>query len=170
MDCPIPAVCSPEPVGAQAVIRAYEFPPSAVGGSQTLNMSFSGLQNGGTCIAWWVHGKQDFSELRLTQQQQYDIAASFEREAIDCVIGKARLAIQRSRTASIVCGWWRRRQRNTPQPIAQMADELEIELVIAPKDLCTDNAVMGAIAWEKVARGEFSALDIDIQPGLLRGA
>jgi hypothetical protein len=28
---------------------------------------------------------------------------------------------------------------------------------------------MGAIAWEKLERGQFSALDVDITPGLRRG-
>jgi N6-L-threonylcarbamoyladenine synthase len=51
-----------------------------------------------------------------------------------------------------------------------LANDLQIELLVAPKDLCTDNAVMGAIAWEQVERNRFSPLDIDIQPGLLRGA
>ena len=30
-------------------------------------------------------------------------------------------------------------------------------------------AVMGAIAWEKVDSCDFSSLDIDVHPGLLRG-
>ena len=36
-------------------------------------------------------------------------------------------------------------------------------------NLCTDNAVMGAIALEKIKRNEFAALDMDITPGLQRG-
>jgi N6-L-threonylcarbamoyladenine synthase len=43
-----------------------------------------------------------------------------------------------------------------------------VKLHIASPDLCTDNAVMGAIAWEKVDRGEYAGLDADITPGLLR--
>ena len=54
--------------------------------------------------------------------------------------------------------------------LQKLANELNIELLIAPRELCTDNAVMGAIAWEKVAQQDFSALDIDIHPGLLRNA
>jgi N6-L-threonylcarbamoyladenine synthase len=41
--------------------------------------------------------------------------------------------------------------------------------MIAPLKLCTDNAVMGAIALEKIKRGEFAPLDLDITPGLQRG-
>jgi N6-L-threonylcarbamoyladenine synthase len=42
-------------------------------------------------------------------------------------------------------------------------------LVIAPPELCTDNAVMGAIGWELVRRGEFADLGLDVIPGLQRG-
>jgi N6-L-threonylcarbamoyladenine synthase len=41
--------------------------------------------------------------------------------------------------------------------------------VIAPPELCTDNAVMGAIGWELVRRGEFADLGLDVIPGLQRG-
>ena len=53
--------------------------------------------------------------------------------------------------------------------LRELAERKHIELLIAPPELCTDNAVMGAIAWEEVERGNFAQMDIDIQPGLLRG-
>ena len=43
------------------------------------------------------------------------------------------------------------------------------ELNIAPMKLCTDNAVMGAIALEKIKRNDFASLELDITPGLQRG-
>ena len=43
-----------------------------------------------------------------------------------------------------------------------------VELHIAPMKYCTDNAVMGAIAFERIKAGLFDELDIDIQPGLVR--
>ena len=36
-------------------------------------------------------------------------------------------------------------------------------------NLCTDNAVMGAIALEKIKRDDFASLELDITPGLQRG-
>ena len=44
----------------------------------------------------------------------------------------------------------------------------EIELHIAPLALCTDNAVMGAIAIERLRAGLVESLDLDITPGLVR--
>jgi N6-L-threonylcarbamoyladenine synthase len=52
--------------------------------------------------------------------------------------------------------------------LQKLADRHGVQLIIAAPELCTDNAVMGAIAWEKVACQDFASLDIDIQPGLLR--
>ena len=42
-------------------------------------------------------------------------------------------------------------------------------LHIAPPELCTDNAVMGAIAIERLNAGLVESLDLDVQPGLVRG-
>ena len=53
--------------------------------------------------------------------------------------------------------------------LEQLADELGCELHIPPLSLCTDNAAMGAIAVEKYWAGKFSALDLDVSPGLRRG-
>jgi N6-L-threonylcarbamoyladenine synthase len=46
----------------------------------------------------------------------------------------------------------------------------QARLVIAPRELCTDNAVMGAIAWERLRAGLTEPLDLDVVPGLHRSA
>ena len=43
-----------------------------------------------------------------------------------------------------------------------------VRLHIAPRELCTDNAVMGAIAWERFRAGLVETLELDIIPGLQR--
>jgi N6-L-threonylcarbamoyladenine synthase len=48
------------------------------------------------------------------------------------------------------------------------AEAAGIELHIAPLHLCTDNAVMGAIAVERLQAGLTEPLDLDIVPGLVR--
>ena len=35
-------------------------------------------------------------------------------------------------------------------------------------EYCTDNAAMAGLAWEKLARGQTAALDLDVTPGLVR--
>jgi N6-L-threonylcarbamoyladenine synthase len=54
--------------------------------------------------------------------------------------------------------------------LERAAVEDGFRLYLAPRELCTDNAVMGAIAVERLKAGLVEPLDVDIRPGLLRGA
>ena len=47
-------------------------------------------------------------------------------------------------------------------------EEVGVRLHIAPLKLCTDNAVMGAIAVERYRAREFESLELDIAAGLVR--
>ncbi len=147
--------------------QAHALPRPMLADRSTLNLSFSGLK---TAVRYRLvgTGKQDFSTVDVSEQERADIAASFQRAAVDCLIGKARLALARTRLPRICIGGGVAANDLLRHDFTQLADELNVELLIAPKELCTDNAVMGAIAWEKVKLANFSALDIDIQPGLLR--
>ena len=46
--------------------------------------------------------------------------------------------------------------------------ERGFELHVAPPELCTDNAVMGAIAFEQLRAGRTESLELDVIPGLVR--
>lgn len=52
--------------------------------------------------------------------------------------------------------------------LKQLASLRRIELIIAPREYCTDNAAMGALGWELWEREMFSPLDMDVLPGLVR--
>jgi len=43
-----------------------------------------------------------------------------------------------------------------------------VQLHVAPVCLCTDNAVMGAIAVERLRAGMVEDLDLDVYPGVVR--
>jgi N6-L-threonylcarbamoyladenine synthase len=58
--------------------------------------------------------------------------------------------------------------RRFREQLRQRLAEEATEVIFAPPELCTDNAVMGALAWEKVRVGQFDELTLDIQPGLVR--
>ena len=49
-----------------------------------------------------------------------------------------------------------------------MAKRERIELLVAPLNLCTDNAAMAAIAWDLLKAGKIANLDADVLPGLVR--
>lgn len=147
--------------------RAFDLPRPMANDRSTLNMSFSGLK---TAVRYQLvgTGKQDFSSLKLSEQQRADMAASFQQAAIDCVVAKADLALRKTRLDRLCVGGGVAANQLLRARLAEVATSRRAELIIAPPELCTDNAVMGAIAWEKVYRDEFASLEIDIQPGLQR--
>jgi N6-L-threonylcarbamoyladenine synthase len=52
--------------------------------------------------------------------------------------------------------------------LEQACRERGIRLFVPPLRLCTDNAVMGAIAVERLRGGLTESLDLDVYPGLVR--
>ncbi len=148
--------------------QAYNLPRPMVSDRSSLNLSFSGLK---TAVRYQLvgTGKQDFQSLVLTDTQRANMAASFQRAAIDCVTAKAQLALERSGLQRLCVGGGVAANEELRRQLQTLAIQRNFELLISPLELCTDNAVMGAIAWEKVDSGDFSPLDIDVQPGLLRG-
>ena len=52
--------------------------------------------------------------------------------------------------------------------LEQSCESHNIECLIAAPELCTDNAVMGAIALERLRAGHVESLDLDVRPGLVR--
>lgn len=147
---------------------AYQLPRPMLSDHASLQLSFSGLK---TAVRYKLVGlgKQDFSTLELSDLVKANMAASFQQAAIDCLVGKAQLALEHSRLSRLCVGGGVAANTALRTQFQSMTDNIGAELVIAPLTLCTDNAVMGAIAWERVQRKAFSPLDIDIHPGLLRG-
>lgn len=150
-------------------VRAFDLPRPMLTNRETLNLSFSGLK---TAVRYHLvgTGKQDFSKLELSEEVRCDMAASFQQAAIDCVIAKAKLAIAKTKLPRLCVGGGVAANKLLRDQLKSLCEATGTELEIAAPELCTDNAVMGAIAWEKIMRSEFSSLDCDIQPGLLRGA
>ena len=113
-------------------------------------------------------GSADPREVQLTDAEVADMAASFQEAVVDCLVAKAEHAL--AKTGSSACAWaaaWPPTD-DCASGWRQSAAEHEYELLMAPLRLCTDNAVMGAIALEKLAAGCADELDLDVQPGLVR--
>jgi N6-L-threonylcarbamoyladenine synthase len=131
------------------------------------NFSFSGLK---TAVRYALvgPGKQDFSQISLTQMELADLCASFEQAVVDCLVAKATLAVRSTRYERICIGGGVAANQRLRMAMQESARQQAFEVLFAPPELCTDNAVMGAIAWEKVRRGMFAQLDTDIVSGLIR--
>ena len=147
--------------------RAFQFPRALGGESGGLNFSFSGVK---TAVRYAVCGPQqtDFSSVHLSQQQIADLAASFQEAVVDSLVTKARLAIEQTGERTLCVGGGVAANRRLRERLAEMAIEMRVEVHIAPPDLCTDNAVMGAIAFERLRAGKTESLELEAYPGLVR--
>lgn len=147
--------------------RAYRFPRALLKDPDRLQFSFSGLK---TAVRYAITGPGRFElrEARLTPQQIADLAASFEEAVVDCLVGKSLQALTTTGHRVLCVGGGVAANRRLRARLEQAARRRRIELHIAPPDLCTDNAVMGAIAWERWKAGAVENLDLDISPGLIR--
>ncbi len=146
--------------------KAYAFPRSFLKDPE-IKFSFSGLK---TAVRYSIagQGKLDFSKLDLDSQTIANVAASFQRAVVDVVVAKTRLALEQTKLKRFCVGGGVAANRVLRAELESMASKLDVELFIAPPQLCTDNAVMGAIAIERYQAGLFEELDVDIQPGLIR--
>lgn len=146
--------------------KRHKFPRSKLR-DDDFQFSFSGLK---TAVRYALvgPGKQDFSLVQLTDSDLADLCASFEQAVVDCLVGKAVKAIHYTGHGRLCVGGGVAANPRLRAELAAAADRESFDVHIAPPELCTDNAVMGAIAWEKYDRQQFAPLDLDIQAGLVR--
>ena len=146
---------------------AFDFPRALLKDRQRLDFSFSGLK---TAVRYKIAGpgRQNFAEIRLTPTEVADLAASFQEAVVDCLVGKAILATNLTGLKTLCVGGGVAANARLRCRLEEQSTEAGLRLHVAPLALCTDNAVMGAIAVERYRAGKFESLDLDVQPGLVR--
>jgi N6-L-threonylcarbamoyladenine synthase len=146
---------------------AYRFPRAFLSDESRLDFSFSGLK---TAVRYTIagSGKPDFRRLALSERQIADVAASFQEAVVDCLVGKAMLALRKTALDTLCVGGGVAANRRFRKRLEDEANAAGVRLHIAPLQLCTDNAVMGAIAVERLRAGLVEDLDLDVIPGLVR--
>lgn len=147
--------------------KAIRFPRPLLDDDSRLEFSFSGLK---TAVRYLVAGPGKLSggPRRFAPQEIADIAASFQEAVIDCLVGKAELALKRTRYKTLCVGGGVAANKRFRERLEASATEHHYELHIPPFSLCTDNAMMGAIAIERLQAGKTEDLTLDILPGLER--
>lgn len=148
--------------------KAHRFPRSFIKDRERLDFSFSGLK---TAVRYEIAGpgKVDFESIQLSEKQIADIAASFEEAVVDCLVAKAMLAVDKTGLSILCVGGGVAANRRLRTRLEEETHAAGVELHIAPLELCTDNAVMGAIAVERLRAGMVESLELDVLPGLVRG-
>lgn len=146
--------------------KAIRFPRPLLSDPARLAFSFSGLK---TAVRYEIAGPGGDPEgVSLSDQRKADIAASFEEAVVDCLIGKSELALKQSGFDTLCVGGGVAANGRLRERLQASADEHGHRLFIPPMSLCTDNAVMGAIAIERYRAGKFESLEMEVYPGLER--
>ena len=160
----------------------FDLPRPLLKDNTTLDFSFSGLK---TAVRYRVAPPGEPSPFEQAKHQQTpgqqlkdiaswprqrvaDLAAAFQTAVVDCLVGKTMLALDRTGLTTLCIGGGVAANTLLRERLTQAALERQVRLVIPPLRLCTDNAVMGAIALERLKAGFVDRLDIDILPGLVR--
>ena len=145
---------------------AIRFPRPLLDDPTRLAFSFSGLK---TAVRYEIAGPGGDPETAvLTDARRADVAASFEAAVIDCLVGKSELALRQTGYGALCVGGGVAANRRLRERLEASAATAGHRLFIPPMELCTDNAVMGAIAVERLRAGLTEPLDLDVHPGLVR--
>jgi len=90
-----------------------------------------------------------------------DIAASFQRAVVDCLVDRTRLALAKTDTPTLVVAGGVAANQAIRSALADLASSYGRRFSVPPAWLCTDNAAM--IAWagvEHFAAGDSDPLDV----------
>ncbi len=147
--------------------RALNFPRALLKDKERLDFSFSGLK---TAVRYQIAGPAcpDLTDIQLTDREVADLAASFQEAVVDCLAGKALLALRKTGLKTLCAGGGVAANARLRDRLTEESQRHGFRLHIAPLKLCTDNAVMGAIAVERFHAGLFEELDLDVYPGVVR--
>jgi N6-L-threonylcarbamoyladenine synthase len=162
---PFPGGPAIDRIARQGNRAAYALPRPLLD-TDRLDFSFSGLK---TAVRYRIHppGAAPRNE-PLDGATVADLAASFQEAVVDCIIAKALLAVKKTGIRVLCVGGGVSANSRLRERLEEEMRRRDIALYIPPLKLCTDNAVMGAIAVERLKAGLIESLDLDVYPGLVR--
>lgn len=147
--------------------RAHRLPRPLARDHERLDMSFSGLK---TALRYLVRPVAGPVPPPPTGKRLADLAASFQQAAVDTMLAKVELALDRTGCRSLAVGGGVAANTLLREAVEAVGRRRGIEVVVPPRSLCTDNAAMGAIAWELLEQGIDDGLGLDVTPGTDRAA
>lgn len=164
---PFPGGPNLSKLAAKGDPQAIRFPRPMLKDPTRLAFSFSGLK---TAVRYEIAGSggDPADQPPLPEQRRADIAASFQEAVVDCLVGKSELALKQTGFDTLCVGGGVAANGRLRERLEASAAEHGHRLFIPPMSLCTDNAVMGAIAVERFNAGEFEELEMEVYPGLQR--
>jgi N6-L-threonylcarbamoyladenine synthase len=148
--------------------RAHRLPRPLAADRDRLDFSFSGLK---TALRYLVRPPGAAVDVSPpTGRRLADLAASFQQAAVDALLAKISLALDRTGCRRLAIGGGVTANTLLRDSVERLGRERGVDVLIPPRHLCTDNAAMGALAWERLERGENDGLELDVRPGTDRSA
>ncbi|UCE99571.1 MAG: tRNA (adenosine(37)-N6)-threonylcarbamoyltransferase complex transferase subunit TsaD [Planctomycetota bacterium] len=143
--------------------EAIKFPRSMLG-RDSLDFSFSGIK---TAVLYYCHGQDMKGKNKvdsMSEQEIADIAASFEAAVVDVLVKKTKLAAEKIGAKTVLLGGGVAANSKLRGRLQEMCDSAlpPKKLLVAPKQYCTDNAVMVAsLGYYKFKAGLFADLTLE---------
>lgn len=143
--------------------KAVRFPRSMLS-KESLDFSFSGIK---TAVLYHCRGQDMKGENRvdsMSEQEIADIAASFQAAVVEVLVKKTERAVERIGARTVLLGGGVAANSRLRAALREMCEggSPAKKLLVAPKQYCTDNAVMVAsLAYYKYKAGLFADLSLE---------
>jgi N6-L-threonylcarbamoyladenine synthase len=163
---PYPGGPSLQKAAAAGNPKAVKFPRTFLK-EDRLEFSFSGMKTALLYAAQGQPGSQT-PVPPLTPDRIADLAASFQEAVVDVLVGKCEQALKKTGRTALCVGGGVAANPRLRERLQEMCTRRKVDLWISPREFCTDNAAMAAMAWDLLEAGRTSPLDVDVLPGLVR--
>lgn len=145
--------------------RAVDFPRTWLD-QDSSDFSFSGLK---TAVLYHCVGKnaskKDLENVSFSRDFICDVSASFQEAVVDVLVGKACRAAERHGARSIILGGGVAANGRLRNRLQEAADARGLNLIAAPRKLCTDNAaIVAGLAFHMLQAGRESDLTVEARP------
>jgi N6-L-threonylcarbamoyladenine synthase len=160
---PYPGGPSIEKTAADGDPNAVRFPRSMLG-RDSLDFSFSGIK---TAVLYHCRGQDMKGQNKIdsmSRQEIADIAASFQAAVTEVLVKKTQRAVDKIGAKTVILGGGVAANSGLRSALHEMCDAMSPpkKLLVAPKQYCTDNAVMVAsLAYYKFEAGLFADLTLE---------
>jgi N6-L-threonylcarbamoyladenine synthase len=159
MGLPYPAGPEIDRLAEQGDPKAFDFPRPMINEPND-EFSFSGLK---TSIRYFI---RDHPEVLNGTRGLQNLAASVQAAIVDVLVAKTIRAARRLKVGCVTASGGVTCNRALRRELGAACQKASLDLHLAPRSLCTDNAAMiGILAEQKVNQiPESSSLDADIMP------
>jgi N6-L-threonylcarbamoyladenine synthase len=143
--------------------RSHRLPRPLRADHDRLDLSFSGLK---TALRYLVRPPGAPADTPPPEgQARADLAAAFQQAVVESIVAKVELAIEKTGCRTVAIGGGVAANTLLRESLAELGRRRGVVVLVPPMSLCTDNAAMGAIAWERLERGDDDGLTLDVRAG-----